>query len=361
MLTFKRKLILNKAQQERIDSWISTCRFVYNMALEIRIETWKNKQELFSKFDLMRQLSSIKNIDWISDVPSQSLQNVIERLDKSYNIFFNGGGFPKWANKHRYNSVLFKQSKEKIIRIIGNSINLPKIGALKIFKDLPILGNIKTATIVKEPDGYFICITTDTVKSIQNQNESQILGIDMGITHFAVDSNGCFISNPKHFKKYERQLRIENRSLARKKKGSNSWKKQVKRLALLHHKIANVRKDFLHKESTKLAIRYSTIYLEDLNIKGMVKSRLSESILDAGWGIFRTMLEYKTNVVAINPKFTSQTCNDCGTKDAKSRISQSKFVCTNCGIESNADINAAKNILGLGKALNRQREAVACA
>lgn len=361
MLTYKRKLILNKAQQARIDGWIGVCRVVYNLGLEVRIEAWKNKQVTVHKYALMKQVTELRGeIDWIADAPQQSLELTIERLDATYKRFFKGAGFPRWASKRKYNSISFKRDG-KVLNIDGNRVNLPKLGMLKMFKDAEIIGNIKTATIIKEPTGYFICINTDAVKPIQNQNESQILGIDMGITHFAVDSNGGFISNPKHFKRYERQLRIENRSLSRKKKGSNSWKRQVNKLALLHHKIRNVRRDFLHKESTKIAKANHTVILEDLNISGMAKSRLSKHILDAGWGTFRTMLEYKTNVVAINPKFTSQTCNDCGTKDSKSRISQSRFVCTSCGVESNADENAAKNILGKGIALIRQREALACA
>lgn len=360
MLTFKRKLILTKSQESKINSWIGGCRFIYNMSLEIQQETYKNKQIWLHRFDLFKQLPSIKHIEWVSDIPSGSLQDVIERLDNSYQKFFKGGGFPKWANKKDYKSITFKQG-EGVIRIVGNFINLPKIKELKFFKDSPITGNIKTATIIKEPTGYFICIVTDAVKSIQNQDESQILGLDMGITHFATDSNGGFISNPKHFQKHERKLRIENRSLARKKKGGNSWKRQCNRLAKLHHTIGDARRDFLHKESTKIAKANHTIIVEDLNVSGMAKSRLSKHILDAGWAMFRTMLSYKTDVVAINPKFTSQTCNDCGVKDSKSRISQSKFVCTSCGTESNADQNAAKNILGKGITVLRQREALACA
>ncbi len=358
MLTFKRKLKLTKAQAIRIDSWIGACRVVYNLSLEIRMEAWKNKQEFVHKYELMKQLTDIKDVEWIGDVSIYALQNAIERLDKSYKIFFKGAGFPKWATKRNYKSITFSQNRG-LIRVVGNSVNLPKLKTIRFFKDSPITGNIKTATIIKEPTGYFICITTDATKSIQNQDESQIFGIDMGIAAFATDSNGGQIQNPKHYKRYERQLRVADRSLARKKKGSNSWKQQAKKLALLHHKIANVRKDFLHKESTRIAKENHTVFMEDLNIKGMVRSKLSKCISDAGWGLFRTMLEYKTNVVAINPKFTSQTCNDCGTRDSKSRLSQSKFVCTSCGVESNADVNAAKNILDKGIILNRQRKAIA--
>jgi len=361
MLTYKRKLRLNKAQEARIGSWIGTCRFVYNMGLEIRREAWKNKQQQVHKYELMKQLKPIKNIEWIKDVPHQCLEKVIVRLDNAYKSFFKGAGFPKWATKGQFNSIQFKQDAFDCIRATNTSVRLPKIGKLKIIKDTEIIGKIKNASIIKEPTGYFVCITTDAKKSIHSQNESQILGLDMGVRYFAVDSNGVKFENPKHFKTFEAKLRIENRSLARKKKGSNSWKRQLKKVALLNHKIANIRKDFLHKLSTQIAKNNHTVILEDLNIKGMVKSRLSKSISDCGWGIFRLMLEYKTNVVAVNPKHTSQTCNDCGAKDAKSRISQSKFVCTACGVESNADENAAKNILRKGIPFIRQREAIACA
>ena len=366
MLTYKRKLILTKAQEERISSWIGACRVVYNMGLEIRIAAYSNLKQV-SKFELMKQLPTIKYIDWIADVPAQSLQMTIERLDASYNKFFrNGAGFPKFASKKSYKSLLFKQGNTDnttlIITIKDNKIKLPKIGILKMFKDAPILGIPKTATIKKEPTGYFICIVCDEKRTIQNHDENQVCGIDMGIANFCVDNNGNLIENPQHFKKYERQLRIENRSLARKKKGSSRWKKQAKKLALLHNKIRNVRKDFLHKESTKLAKQYHTIYVENLKINNMARNKnLSKHILDCGWGVFRTMLEYKTNVVRVNPKYTSQTCNECGHVDSASRISQSEFKCTKCGHTAHADVNGAKNIMSKGIALNRKREAVACA
>ena len=353
---------MTKGQEERLSSWIGACRFVYNLGLEIRIESYKNIQKSVSKFDLMKQLTEIKDVDWIKDVPSQSLQNTMDRLDNSYKNFFrmchSGGGFPKFASKRRYSSILMKK-----VSIKNNKVRIPKIGELKMFKDVPIIGIPKTATIIKEPTGYFVCIVCDKVsKNIQNTDENQVCGIDMGIACFCVDSKGKVIDNPKHFKKYEDKLRIENRSLARKKRLSSRWKKQTKKLGLLHHTIANVRKDFLHKESTKLAKKYNTIYVEDLRIKNMVKNHnLSKHILDCGWGDFRLMLEYKTNVIRVNPMYTSQTCNECGVKDATSRISQSEFVCKHCGNISNADFNAAKNIMSKGIALNRQREALACA
>ncbi len=382
MLTYKRKLILTKEQGQRISSWIGACRLVYNMGLEIRIATYKNTEKSVSKFDLMKQLTTIKDTEWIKDVPSQTLQNSIDRLDVSYKNFFrtchNGGGFPKFAGKRKYKSILFKE-----VSLIGNNIiRLPKIGNIKIFKDALIKGTPKTAIIKKEPTGYFICVTCDNInRDIQNPDESQVVGLDMGVKHFCIGSDGIFYTNPKIFKQYERKLRIGNKSLARKKKGSNRWKKQCRKLALLHHKIANVRKDYLHKLSTDFAKKYHTVYVEDLKIVNMskraapkqdesgkflpnnqaAKSGLNKAILDCGWGIFRDMLEYKTNLVRVPPQYTSQTCPVCGSVNKENRKSQSEFVCIICGHKDNADSNAAKNILSKGIALYRQHEALVCA
>jgi putative transposase len=332
------------------------------MGLEIKIASWRGCRRAVSRFDLMKQLVDIKDVEWIADVPSQTLQNSIDRLDRSYQNFFrschSGGGFLKFAKKRKYKSITFKS-----VSVINNTIiKLPKIGELKMFKDSPIIGTPKTAQIIKEPTGYFVCIQCDMKRNISNPDENQVIGIDMGIAHFCVDSNGKYIKNEKHFAKYERQLRIENRALARKKLYSNHWKRQSKKLALLHHKISNVRMDFLHKESTKMAKLNNTVVIEDLKIVNMVRNHhLSKHILDCGWGYFKGVLEYKTNVIKVDPKYTSQTCSECGSVDAASRISQSEFVCTHCGYMSNADVNAAKNILGRGMAFIRQREAVACA
>lgn len=345
---------------------------------------WKNKQQKVSTYDLIKQLPTIKYIDWIADVPAQSLQGTIERLDKAYKSFFKGGGFPKFKSKKDYNSITFKQGNFKrtplkpLVRIFDSIIHLPKIGELKFFKDKSrIIGKIKTATIKKEPTGYFVYIVCDEVnKTISNPDESQVIGIDLGVAHFIADSNGNFIENPKYFKKYEEKLAEEQRILSGRIKFSNRWKKQAKKVALVNHKIANVRKDFLHKESTNLAKRYHTVFVEDLRITNMTKraktkqnengkflpngqsakSGLNKAILDSGWGMFREMLEYKTNVIRINPKHTSTTCNECGHNDSENRVSQSEFICKCCGHTANADVNGAKNVLSRGTALVENTE-----
>ena len=181
----------------------------------------------------------------------------------------------------------------------------------------------------------------------------------MGTKRFYTDQYGSYSANHSHFKKYEKKLRIENRSLSRKKRFGKNWVKQAKRLSKLHSKIAAVRNDFLHKESTRIAKANHYVIMEDLKVAQMSRSNLSKQILDAGWGAFRQMLAYKTIVIPVSPRFTSQICNHCGHKDKESRISQSRFVCTECGVEQNADENAAKNILDRGTVIISQRKAIA--
>ena len=355
--TYKYKLKLSKGQSKNIDSMIGTCRFVYNLALETKIHAYRSFGVSLSKFDLMKQLPELKEYEWIKNVPSQSLQNVIERMNFAYQSFFKGGGFPKWAKKDQYNSILFKSVSKT-----EKGFKLPKIGEVKIFKDRPALGELKTATIIKEHNQYFICITAEIEsENLYPTNENQVVGIDMGITYFLTDSDGCFVKNPRHTKKYERQLRVENRSLARKKKGSKSRQKQKIRVSKLHAKIANVRKDFLHKTSIQYVKENSLIVCENLKVKNMVKfGNLSKHISDASWSNFFAMLKYKCdlyekNFIQIDPKYTSQKCSNCGHTEKENRLTQSRFVCLSCGHKQNADVNAANNIKSEGIALIRQR------
>jgi putative transposase len=353
--TFKRKLKLPAAQQQRVSSWVGACRVIHNLCLEIKQDAYRKTGKSPSAYDLMKQLPELKEeVDWIADVPSHSLQSAVDRMDKAYKAFFKGAGFPKFASKKTYCSLHFKSG----VRVSGDNVILPKLGEVRMFKDKLIDGKVKTAQIVIEPTGFFVCIQCELPDTIL-ADEKQVVGIDMGVARFATLSDGTHIENPRHFAKYERRLRIENRSLARKKKGSNSWLRQAKKVAMLHHKIGNVRKDFLHKASTAIAKRYGMVCMEDLNVRGMVKNHnLSKHILDCGWGVFRTMLEYKTRIIKVDARYTSQTCNACGTKDKASRISQSKFVCTACGAELNADDNAAQNIKGRGTAVVRKRSSI---
>ena len=336
---------------------------MYNLALETKTGAYASHKKSLSSYDLQKQLTELKEIDWIASVPSQSLQNVVERLDSAYQSFFKGGGFPKWAKRGEYNSILFKSVKKT-----ENGFVLPKIGSVTTFKDRVPSGELKTATIKKEHNGYFICVTFECQsENIYPVSENQAVGIDMGISRFLTDSNGCFVENPRHTKRYERRLRVKNRSLVRKKKGSVNFIKTKDELNKLHSKIANVRNDFLHKVSFKYVKENSIIVCEDLTVKNMIKfGNLSKHIADVSWSKFFSMLDYKSksyekDFIQVNPKYTSQKCSKCGHVDSENRLTQSKFECVKCGHQQNADLNAAINILGEGIALKRKRDAVACA
>jgi len=391
--TYKYKLKLSKIQSDLINSWIGASRFVYNLAKETKINAYRSGVRL-SKYDLMKQLIELKDVEWIKSVPSQTLQNVIERLDFAYQSYFRkfksgeitkakkeyiakmiskglninenklaDFGKPKWAKKDEYNSILFKSVTQ-----IKNGFSLPKIGDVSVFKDRIPDGKLKTATIIRENSAFFICVTFECEpRNLYPVSENQAVGIDMGVAYFLVDSNSCFVENPRHTKKYEDRLRVKNRSLARKTKDSARFIQTKRELNKLHHKIAEVRKDFLHKVSFRYVKENSLIVCEDLKVKNMIKfGNLSKHIADVSWSKFFSMVDYKSEYfekefIQINPKYTSQMCSECGHISSENRITQEKFECVKCGHKQNADINAAINILGEGIAVKRQREAVACA
>lgn len=341
--TYTYKIKDNNDFIEKFNQWIGVCRFIYNCALEMKITAYKMQKVSISNYDLYKQITDCKKeFSWLSGVHSQTIQAILDRLDRTYKSFFRRGfGFPKFASKKKWKSIPFKS-----IQFKDNNFILPKWGIIKVFKDRLPDGEIKTASLIKKADGYYLHVQVEV--PYENTNENQV-GIDMGISYFVVTSEGLYVSNPKHFKSYERKLRIENRSLARKKKFSKQWYKQVKKLQLLHLKIQRMRLDFLHKVSTNLSKEYGIIFMEDLNVKGMSRSNLAKQILDCSWTKFKDLLEYKANVILINPKYTSQTCSNCEHKDKRNRISQSEFVCQSCGSIFNADENASLNILRLGQ------------
>lgn len=362
--TFKYKLKLTKPQSKRIDSWIGTCRFIYNLALELRKYAYTSFGKSIHKFELMRQVTELRQYyPWIKDVPADSLQLVIEKLHHSYERFFSGAGFPKWAKKDKFKSIKFKGVKQQT-----SGFFIPKLGDVKVFKDRMPNGPLKTATIRKENNEYFLTVVFETEScNIYPTDKNQVVGLDMGLTYLLTDSEGRTVKNPRQTQKYEKRLRLEQRSLTRKKKGSKRRDKQKLKLAKLYKKIHNTRKDFLDKLSKDIVQHNHIIICEDLKVSNMVKvSTLSKHISDASWSSFFYMLNYKAVFyeklfVQVDPKYTSQTCSCCGCIAKENRQSQSKFECITCGHQQNADHNAALNIKSQGMALIRQRETIVCA
>lgn len=361
MKTYKFKLNPTKEQKETFDSWIDTCRYLYNLALSERIMVYEMRKKSVSKFDQYNELPQLKkDLPWIGEVYSNTLQEVLDRLDKTYQNFFRGGGFPKYSKKGFYNSFTYK----RYFTVKDKTIKLPKIGEVKYFNSRKILGVPKTATIIKELNNYYICITSEYEQQEFN-GENQAIGIDVGISVFAYLSNGETIESPLFLEPNLRKLKILQRKLSRQKKGSKSREKTKLSIQKLHLKISNQRKDFLHKESTKIAERFSECYIEDLNLQKMktLSSTLTRRMSDSGFGMFKEFLKYKFKergnyLGLVNPAYTSQTCSSCLKVDKKSRLSQSEFVCTSCGFISNADENASKNILREGISQKAKSKAI---
>ena len=351
MKTYEFKIKIRNALKNKIENQLGCTRLVYNLALETKEESFKKGVRL-SKFDLMKQLPELKKeFKWLSNVHSQTLQGTIERLEKGYEKFFSDlkrgitTSKPKFAKKKRWSSVEYKSSA---VKYTGNSeLNISKIGRIKFFKSREIEGEIKIVRIVKKADGYYLNIVTD--KDFEKCDNQATIGIDVGIKYYLVTSDGEYFENIKTLKRFQERLRIENRKLSKKKKFGKNFYKQVERLKLLHLKISRVRKDYLHKVSSKLAKNYSTIVCEDLNISKMIQQKgFSKDISDASWSAFMEMLSYKTNLVKVDAKYSSQECNACGHISKENRPTQELFKCVKCGHSGNCDYEASITILNRG-------------
>ena len=373
MLTYTFKIKTNTKLERVLQEHLDTTRFLYNLAKETK-EYAYSKGIKFSCFDLIKQLPELKKeFKWISNIHSQSLQGVIERLYKSYDKYFenlksgnitkakaeylsknsdvNWGkyyniGKPKWAKKKDWKSVEFKSSA---IKVKDNQIEISKIGKIKIFKSRELCGNIKLARIVKKADGWYLQIITD--HEIQKCNNQAEVGIDVGVAQFVVTSDGQFFENIRTTKKYADKLAEAQRKLSLKTKGSKNFYKEVENVKRIHLKIQRVREDYLHKVSRELANNYQYIFAEDLDIKEMVKNKnYSKSISDVSWSKFLEYLEYKTELIKVDAKYSSQECNNCGHIAKENRPNQEMFRCIKCGHEGNADFEASKVVLKRGLA-----------
>lgn len=357
--TFIFRAKINNITETNCSEWLDICRTVYNSALNQRINVFKESGKTISVYDQHKQLPNIKkNFPEIKIVNSQTLQDVLERLDKAYKNFFRRvkkgekPGFPRYKNSNSYNSFTLKQTGYKLE---GRYLYITNVGRFKLFLSRPIEGIIKTVTIRRMPTGkWFVAFSCDNVPAKQFPNTNKEVGIDVGIKSFCVDSEGGIVDNPKFLRESEKLLRRRYRKLSRRKKGSKRRNKARILVAIAHEKIVNQRKNFLHKVANKYIENFQTIYIEDLKIQNMVKNRhLSKSISDSSWGTFFQFLSYKVEntgrkVVKVNPNGTSQRCSQCGEKVQKS-LAVRIHCCPSCGLKIDRDLNASINLLHDGQ------------
>lgn len=360
--TYKFRLYPTKSQETKLIFTLNTCRHLYNDTLaarkhEAEINNIYREFQVFpfgklswlGKFDQIKSLAKNKT-EYQKQIYGQVLQDVISRVDKSFKRFFSGAGYPRFQGRNRYNSFTYTQYPKHGFEIEDNKLKLSKIGLIKIKQHREIEGKIKTCTIKRDVDHWYVSFSVEIDKEIEHTKGECEIGIDVGLKELLTLSNGQKISPQKFYRKSENKIRTVNKSLHRKKKGSNNRNKQRVKVGRAHRKIRNQRKDFNHKTSRILVNTYDKIVFEKLQIQNMVKNRhLSKSINDAGWYQLIEMTKYKAEcagkvVVLVNPHNTSQTCSKCGGHVKKS-LSVRVHKCPNCGLVLDRDHNAAINIL----------------
>ncbi len=376
-LAYQYRLRPTKQQIATFEDWLELCRRQYNLLLAERFNWWENNRcdvnrcsinscgiaPLKDKPDYYSQKRDLTNSKALfpeyKELPSHTLQDVIARVEKTFERWLKGdskgkrSGRPRFKGKGRYHSLAFPDPI-KPEHVQGKFILLPKIGKVKMILHRPIPDGfkIKTATITHKADGWYISLSLEDVTVPQVQSDvipasENTVGIDMGLKSFLVTSDNQEVEIPQHYRKSEKKLKRLQRHLSRKNKGSNRRKKAIKRVAKTHLKVANQRKDFHYKTAIWLTYQSQVIAHENLNIKGLAKSMLAKSVTDAGWGQFLQILNTKAAsagclVVAVNPNGTSQECSDCGAIVSKTLAD--RWHNCQCGASYCRDHNAARNI-----------------
>ena len=345
---FKYRIYPTDPQKELIAKHIGSSRFVYNLALECKNSAYIASKHNYSPFDLIKQLPELKKeCPWLKEVNSQSLQQSIQNMDIAFKKFFKGAGFPKFKKKTNGGSFAIPQN----VIVENNLLIIPKFKeGIEIVLHRPIQGTMKSATINVTPTGkYFVSILCETNANTpikKEIKESSTIGIDLGIKDFAITSEAQIFKNPKFLGKAQSKLKYIQRKYSKHK-----GKRTKQKLALAHEKVVNKRKDFLHKVSSELIKNHDNIALETLRIKNMVKNHnLAQSISDASWSTFVSMLEYKAewngnNILKIGSFApSSKTCSCCGKINKELQLKDREWTCNGCNSVLDRDVNAAINI-----------------
>lgn len=360
MMGYKYRIYPNKTQANLINRTLGSCRFVFNHFLAVRRDQWDANHQSVTYNQTAALLTDLKQREencWLKEVDSMALQESLRNLDIAYKNFFKKRAkYPRFKSKHCHSQSYRTRNQSNGIRFVDGKLKLPKIGLVKIKQSRDFEGRILNATVSRTASGkYFVslCVEQD-IENLQQVNRGGQVGIDVGLKEFYSDSNGNTVANPRILRKLSKKLAREQRKLSRKMPRSQNRSKQRVRVARVHEKIANIRKDFLHKVSTQLVRENQTIAVEDLKVKNMLKNhKLAKAISDVSWSEFFRQLAYKAERYGAEvlkvPTFypSSQTCHVCGYQNPEVKdLSVREWTCPNCGEpHMDRDTNAALNIL----------------
>jgi putative transposase len=291
-----------------------------------------------------------------------SAQATLRRLDKAFKAFFrrvnaspgDTPGYPRFKREGRFRTVEFPSYGDGCRLKDNGRLYLQNIGHIKVKLHRPVEGIIKTVFVKRACSKWYVIFSCDLGDAAAHARGGSEIGIDLGLKSFLVSSDGDSVEPPRYYRRSQRKLRKAQRSASRKKKGSGRRRKARQRVASLHEKTANQRRDFHHKQARKLVENHGLIVHEALNVEGITRSRFAKSAHDAGWAQFLQILSYKaeeagTRVVAVDPRNTTQACSSCGAMpEVRKSLSDRVHVCP-CGYVVDRDVNAARNILSLGR------------
>ncbi|MEH2381456.1 MAG: transposase [Nostoc sp.] len=373
--SYQYKLRPTKQQAAQFDKWLDMLRCQYNYLLADRFRWYeenrcsinscslvvchlpelRNNPSYNSQQDSLPQLK--KDRPWYKELHSQVLQNAAKRVELAFDRFLKGdcngkrSGKPRFKGANQYKTFTYPTVKSDCID--KGLITLPKFGKVKLIqhRTIPDSFKIKTCSVTKKADGYYVTLSLEdkTVPTIKPDFDSDsIAGIDVGLKEFLTTSDNEVVTIGQYYRKAQKRLRVIQKQVSRRKNGSIGRQKAIKKLATQHKKVANKRKDFHFKTANNLLKKYDVIAVEDLNVKGLARTRLAKSILDAGWSSFLSILTNKAEnagllVIQVIASGTSQDCSSCGVKVPK-KLHERWHRCSNCGCSLDRDHNAAINI-----------------
>jgi putative transposase len=353
-LTLKYRIYPTTAQTKFLNGELMEACSLYNCALEERIGAWKLCRKSLSYYDQCKQIKPMRADGCLTLTTYDIAQDVLRRLDKTFNAFFarvkrsDKPGFPRFRSSRRYDSITFPHYGNGCRLLVSGKLRVQGAGHIKVNLHRPLEGTVKTVTIKREAGRWFACFSVEQYKPEPFLSSGESVGIDVGLTTFAAFSNGAKIENPRYYRNAQARLRRCQRKVARRNKGSNRRRKAVQVLQRAHVHVANQRADFHHQEARKIVNCFGFIAVEDLNVKGLAAGMLAKSVHDAGWSQFLGFISYKAEWAGReNPKVdargTSQECL-CGASVPK-KLSDRWHSCKACGLEGPRDLISAQVIL----------------